>query len=198
MNLLNFFGLTIMSLFTVSTAMAQNHELSILAGATVPSGQVSVGSFGSVSGGISPSAQVSYAYRVLDNPAGSLYFEVPLSRVSKASVSLDDNGVGASASQWFFTPGLPFKFLSWSRVSPYVTGGAGMGWFDSANVRVLPDVRVSASTGLKPVVAFAGGIEFRATRHLRFRLELRDYVPVGWFMGNRNHLAYSAGIGFAF
>lgn len=198
MNLMNFFGLTVMSLFTVSTAMAQNHELSILAGATVPSGQVSVGSFASVSGGISPSVQVSYGFRVLTARAGSLYFEVPVSRVSKASVSVDENGVGASASQWFFTPGLQFKFLSWSKVSPYVTGGAGMGWFDSANVRVLPDVRVNASTGLKPVVAFGGGVEFRATRLLRFRLDVRDYVPVGWFMANRNHLAYSGGIGFAF
>ncbi len=196
--LLHFFGLTLLSSLIAPCASAQSNEVGILAGATTPSTQVSIGSFGSISGGATATVQVSYAFRVAGSETASLYIEMPVSRVAKASVSVDEKGAGVNASQVFFTPGVRVNFLSAKRVSPYLTGGAGFGWFDSAEVRVDPSLRVNVSTGFKPVVSCGGGLEFRLTRILRFRAEMRDYIAAGGFVGNRNHLAYFGGFGFTF
>ena len=195
--LLQYVGLTLLSSLIVPSANGQRHEFGILAGAATPSGQIE-GSFGSVSGGATATVQASYAFLVAGTETTSLYVELPVSRVNKASVSADEKAVGLNASQVFFTPGVRLNFLASKRVSPYLIGGAGFGWFDSAEVRIDPAVRVSVSSGFKPVVACGGGLEFRLTRLMRFRAEMRDYVAVGAFVGNRNHLAYSAGFGFVF
>ena len=191
-------GLTLLCSLIVPSANGQRQEVGILGGAVTPSGQISVGSLASVSGGVTPAVQVSYAFRVVGTETSSLYVELPVSRVAKASISVNEKEAGASASQVFFTPGVRLNFLPSKHVSPYLIGGAGIGWFDSADVRVDPALRVSVSSGLKPVVAFGGGAAFRLARFMTFRMEMRDYVAAGSFAGNRNHLAYSGGVGFVF
>ena len=196
--LLHYVELTVLSSLIVPSASGQQQEVGILAGATTPSAQITVGSFGSFSGGVSATVQVSYAFRVVGAETSSLYVELPVSRVAKASVSVDERGAGVSVSQVFFTPGVRFKILPSKRVSPYLTAGAGFGWFDSADVKIDPDLRVNVSSGFKPVVTFGGGLEFRLTRFMNFRTEMCDYVAAGSFVGNRNHLAYAGGFGFVF
>jgi len=191
-------GLAVLSSLIAPGASGQRHEIGILAGATTPSAQIEIGSLASVSGGASATVQVSYAFRVAGNDTSSLYVELPVSRVAKASVAVDERGAGASASQVFFTPAVRWNFLTLQRVSPYLTGGAGLGWFDSVALRVDPSIQANVSSGFKPVVAFGGGVAFRLTRFMSFRVEMRDYIAAGSFVGNRNHLAYSGGFGFVF
>ena len=195
---LHYVGLTLLCSLIVPSANGQRQEVGILGGAVTPSGQISVSSLASVSGGVTPAIQVSYAFRVVGTETSNLYVELPVSRVAKASLSVNEREAGASASQVFFTPGVRFNCFVSKHVSPYLMGGAGIGWFDSADVRVDPALSVSISSGLKPAVAFGGGAAFRLARFITFRLEMRDYVAVGSFAGNRNHVTYFGGVGLTF
>lgn len=193
-----YLGLTFLSLLMMPAACGQRYEVGVLAGATTPAAQIAVGSLANVSGGASAAVQVSFAFRVVGDERSSLYVELPVSRVAKASLSVNEQGGGASASQAFFTPGVRWNFLPSKRVLPYLVGGAGLGWFDSVDVRVEPALHANLSNGFKPVVACGGGLAFRLARFLTLRMEMRDYIAVGSFAGNRNHLAYSGGVGFVF
>ncbi len=184
--------------FATSPAVyGQSHELGILAGATNPSAQVDILSAVSVSAGTSVSVQVDYAYRLKSTPGGKLYLEFPATRVAKASVGIQWNRVAAGQSKFFFTPGVRYRFLPASRVSPYVAGGFGFGWFDKTNIVISPPILVEVADGMRPAFGFGGGAALRIYRGLSFRAEVRDFVGCGAGT-ERNHVVYQRGFGVRF
>jgi opacity protein-like surface antigen len=179
-------------------AFCQSNELSILAGATYPGAQVSILSNISISGGVSAAVQVDFAHLLSESPAGNLYLELPVTRVLKASVGVNRYSVSAASSQVFFTPGIRYRFAPRSRISPYLVGGFGFGWFDAANVRVDSDVSVNVADGLKPAFGVGGGMQLRIGGPFAFRAEIRDFVAAGSNISNRNHVVYQGGFGLRF
>ena len=177
---------------------AQSNELSVLAGVGNPSANVSVGTGISVSGGVSASVQVDYAHRVKELSSGNLYFELPVTRVFKASVGIGANGINVAQSQFFVTPGLRYAFAPTSRVSPYAVGGFGFGWFDSVRVAFEGPFTVNAAAGMKPAAGFGAGAEVRITRGFALRAEVRDFVNCATAGSSRNHVVFNAGFGFHF
>jgi opacity protein-like surface antigen len=180
-------------------APGQTQELSILAGAANPSAQVGIGPAVTVSGGTSVAIQVDYVFRLRKYHSGSLYLELPLSRVARVAAGIRQSGVDTSQSKFFFTPGLRYSFMTRARVSPYLAGGFGLGWFDRVNVSASPlNWSVHVSEGAKAAFGFGGGAQIRISRNLAFRAELRDFVPAGADSGPRNHLVYQGGFGITF
>ena len=180
-------------------ATAQSNELSILAGATNPSATVNVSSLASVSGGKSAAVQVDFAHRIKETASGNLYFEVPVTRVFKASVGVDYDRMDVAQSKFFVTPGLRYAFAPGARLSPYVAGGFGFGWFESVRVAWSdPWLSVNVGDGVKPAAGFGGGAEIRISRSVTFRAEVRDFVNCASGDSSRNHVVYSGGFGWRF
>jgi hypothetical protein len=184
--------------FLLPHAFAQRNELAVLAGATTPGAQVSIGGFASVSAGTTLAGQLNYAHLLRESSSGSLYLEFAAARVNKASVSIDSDLVKAGVSQFVFTPGLRFKLLPASRLSPYVAGGFGFGWFDTASVHADPGFRVEAGNGIKPVFDAGGGVDFRVTRGFGLRAEVRDFVAAGTGVAHGQNVVVDFGFAFRF
>ena len=85
------------------------------------------------------------------------------------------------------------------RVSFYAAGGAGIASFNQ-NQSVVGNGMVSATSGWTSsfAVAFGGGLDFRLTRLISLRGEVRDFVSrrgIGLTDG-RNHPVFGFGMGF--
>ena len=178
-------------------AFCQQHELSILAGATNPSAQVGIVSAVSVSAGTSFSVQLDYAYRLKETRSGSLYLELPATRVAKVSVGIQTDRVSAAQSRFFVTPGMRYQFAPGSRISPYAVGGFGLGWFDAVRIAIDPPLSVKVADGVKPAFGLGAGARIRISRGLAFRAEIRDFIGCG-AVSPRNHMVFQAGFGFRF
>lgn len=179
-------------------AYGQKHELTVLAGATTAAAEVGIASAASVSGGSSAAVQVNFATELHDGGSWRLKLELPAARVAKASVDIGENHVGAGASKFFFTPGLRFELPTNSRLTPYASGGFGFGWFDDVSVRIGPDTRVRAGSGIKPAASFGGGLHLKFTERFGMRAEARDYVPVSGGVSGFHHFTITAGFSFRF
>jgi hypothetical protein len=188
----------LLGLIRPPAAFGQSNELSILAGATTHSVDVSILSVASISAGTSAAIQVDFAHRLKEGRSGTLYLELPAARVLKASVGIQTGRVTAGTSQFFFTPGVRYQFSPASRISPYLAAGFGFGWFDRANIVVSGPVNVNVADGFQPAAGFGGGAEIRIRRGFVFRAEVRDYVACGANISSRNHVVYQGGFGFHF
>jgi opacity protein-like surface antigen len=130
---------------------------------------------------------------------GKLYLELPLLMGGRAASSV--SGVVSSSTQAgiYFTPGLRFNLTLHPRTSFYAMGGAGVAAFDEEQHVVGKGV-VTSSNGWESsfAVAFGGGLDFRLTRLISLRGEVRDFVSkkgIGLTDG-RNHVVFGFGMGF--
>ena len=178
-------------------ATAQKIDLSVLAGAAGPTANVS-GPFVSVSGGVSPAVQVNFAWRIAETGSGELYLELPVSRVTRVSAAFDFGQICVRTGSYFAVPGVRYRVFARSRVSPYLAAGFGMGWFDSADITWRHEPGVTVTSGVKPVAGFGGGLDFRVSRLVAVRAEIRDYVACGSGVAHHHQPAYSAGVGIRF
>ena len=163
-------SLSILALAIAGAATAQNSDLGILAG-------VARSSFGFGNGRtlteIRVGLQVNYAWQLLERPAGRLYLELP---VITPVGSFASGGPGVSA-RLFFTPGIRYQVNLQPRIALYVAGGAGLA------TKVQRSYDTSASSGLgitntvtRAAAGFGGGLDFRLTRLLSLRGEVRYLV----------------------
>jgi hypothetical protein len=126
-------------------------------------------------------SEISYAHELVEWPAGRLYLEVP--------VVFTANPLAASTI--FFTPGVRFNFTNQSRVAPYLSAGGGFAFFGQA----FPSERTASGAA-----QFGAGLDFRLTRPLSLRVQVRDLVTrksLGDVAG-RNHPVIEFGIAFHF
>ena len=186
-------------------AQAQNSDLALLGGLTGPTGQTSVSNgTTTASGSVSPSLQLNYAWQVRKSKT-DLYVEGPLEIVMRESGSVTNGPGGTSVSgsagpDLFFTPGVRVKFSPEARVSFYGAAGAGVASFTGA-VFVSPS-SVESSTGRRNsyAIGFGGGIDFRLTRLLSLRGDVRDFITESGLGGatGRNHAIGQFGLAFHF
>lgn len=196
-------------------AAAQNSDLGLLAGISGPKGQtyaiipagtsyVTLGGTSTTSGSVTPSFQVNYAWQALQR-AVDLYVELPLVipvRVSGSVVSGPGGSaaVGNAGADLFFTPGLRVKFSPQSRVSFYAAAGAGIASF-AGTATIVPPLTVQAGNRRNSFAGgFGGGLDFRLTRLLSLRVDVRDFVTGAGLGGvsGRNHAILQFGPAFHF
>lgn len=184
-------------------AFAQNSDLALMGGGAIPSSSSQINGAtitSSESGGLS--YQVAYAFQIHGWSKGDLHIEIPFAGVTgPASSKISPGNVtGSAGAVLFLTPGVRYKVAVSPRVSLYAAAGFGVGWFLTEQGSVGPVVSGTSTVAAHPVVDFAGGLDFRLTRLLSLRGEVRDFVSGGGFAGNagRNHPIFQGGIGFHF
>jgi hypothetical protein len=193
------------ALLGVCAARAQNSDLALLAGVSGPRGQTIVtGGTSTVSGSVTPSFQINYAWQVLQR-AADLYVELPLVvpvRTSGTVVSGPGGTAvaGSSGPDLFFTPGIRLKISPESRVSFYGAAGFGIASFGATSTIVLPATVVAGNRRNSPAFSFGGGVDLRLTRLLSLRGDVRDFVTGAGLGGvtGRNHGIFQLGIAFHF
>ncbi|HEX7285410.1 MAG TPA: hypothetical protein VF532_04470 [Candidatus Angelobacter sp.] len=123
------------------------------------------GTIGNISYGFGFSWQATYAHRLANFHAASLYLELP----AVGSPSRTGPGPFPAPSEFstiFFTPSAQFKFLPDAWVSPFASAGGGFGHF-----------RTGSSSANSGAVQLGGGVDFRTPlRVLGVRAELRDFI----------------------
>jgi hypothetical protein len=192
-------------LMLTALAQAQNSDLALLAGISGPRGETTVsGGTSTISGSVTPSFQINYAWQVLERRA-ALYVELPLIvpvRVNGSIVAGPSGSAiaGNNGPDIFFTPGARIKFTPESRVSFYGALGLGIASFGPTSSIIPPLTVVNGSRQNSFAVDFGGGIDFRLTRLLSLRADVRDFVTDAGLGGTsgRNHAIFQAGIGFHF
>ena len=105
----------------------------------------------------------SFTHRLVNFHAASLGLELPIFALpsrSAPALALRNN-----FSTLFFTPSLQVRFLPGASISPFLSGGAGVGYF-------------SGSTGKATwATQIGGGLDFKTgLPHLGFRVEARDFI----------------------
>jgi hypothetical protein len=198
--------LLLLMIFSCSLAVAeksQNSEFSVLAGATSPTAHVIVGPNAIVTGQTGGAVQLAYSYQALSCAAGYLYVEIPVTFTIAVHGAFVGNGVVSSSSNdmSLLTPGVRFKLPIQARLSAYGVAGGGVGWFHKNESRVdKSGVFVGSSLTVHGVFDVGGGLDFRLTRLLSLRGEVRDFISgknLGGASG-RNHPVYELGLAFHF
>ena len=191
-------------LFGVAATWAQNSDLGLLGGASVPKGQATlVGGTATASGSASANFQINYAQLLRQKT--NLYLEIPLvvALRNSGAVALAPGGmgsVGSSSSDLFLTPGLRFRLLPRSGASIYASGGFGFASFGGTPVFVAPATVRTGNRQDSPALGFGGAVDVRISRLVSFRADVRDFVTKAALGGvdGRNHVTFQPGIAFHF
>jgi hypothetical protein len=192
-------NLLLISMLGSCAALAQNSDLGLQFGVSLPTGAVVNGQ---VSGTVGWTVQLNYALQLREAQAGDLYLELPLLFGETLNGVIDTTVRSSNRDQIYFTPGARWRFtVLRSRVSIYAAAGGGVASF-SRNVDIVGNGTVSASSSRTESGAFdfGGGIDFRLTRFLSLRAEGRDFItrPGLGDSSGRNHPFFTAGFGFHF
>src|SRR5580700_5021107 len=94
-------------------ALAQNSDVGLLFGISVPVGAVTPGN---VTGSVGASGQINYAGQLYETRAGQLYVELPLVIAAQVTGNVGPAVTSSIRDQIFFTPGVRWKFTLQSRV----------------------------------------------------------------------------------
>ncbi len=111
----------------------------------------------------------------------TLFLEFPLAAAPNHRIRSDDPNLITDVATLFFTPSLRVKFFSGSMISPWLSGGVGMGWYESS--ALFGNGSENTRRNLYSGAAQAGlGIDLRTGVKVPFALclrgELRDYYTV--------------------
>jgi opacity protein-like surface antigen len=182
----------------VSSALAQNSDLGLLLGVsdTVTGQSTPTVTIGTVS----VSGQINYAVQLHDSPGGRLYLELPVVITSTQIGTVSAGGsAGIDETIVFFTPGVRWKFTPAARVSFYGVGGVGIVGI-SANVGVSGNASPTAfdSTGVTGAADLGGGVDFRLTRLVSLRADIREMPTFENVRGSHHHEFFMLGVGLHF
>ena len=144
-------------------------------------------------------AQINYARQLKEYNAGRLYLELPLLIGARTSGTVAGYVMGSVQTGIYFTPGVRFNINLDPRISLYVAGGAGLASFNENTAYVGKGV-ITRTNGWSTSLAgaFGGGLDFRLTRLISLRAEVRDFVsrPGIGLTDGRNHPVFGFGMGF--
>ena len=189
----------LLTILLAGGAGAQNSDLGLLLGISGPTSSVRTGSGVRVSSSVGAHGQINYAQQLRETSAGRLYLELPLLLGGQVSSHVSSSIVASAGGMIFFTPGVRLNIAPHSRVSFYLAGGAGVAAFDE-NRAVMMAGRISVDQGWSatPAGEFGGGLDFRLTRLMSLRAEVRDFVTGAGHGGQEghHHPVFGFGVGF--
>jgi hypothetical protein len=125
--------------------------------------------------GPSVALQVNYARRIVDRRRFALYGEINFLASPRREVSSSVTTATRDIASVYVTPGLKFKLLPTSRISPYFAIGGGYADYEQSTTQ-LGGGRNPASRQLsRGVFDFGTGIDVRVWRWAALRGEARDF-----------------------
>lgn len=201
----------VLAMIVAGPVLAQNSDLGVLLNASVNRFHLGPRTETQYRIGV----QVNYAWQVLERAAGRLYIEVPVSSFSGPvgqSVTEEVNGlreVRRPELVLFGTPGVRYHIHLTPRLALYVAAGAGIALRQQkittmSDARTEPGVFIAVAsrrswTG-SPAFNIGGGLDFRLTRLLSLRGELRTFrtSELRGFGSGQNYPSAHVGLGFHF
>ena len=161
----------------------QNMDISFLAGPAITSSSTIPGSNVKVEGTTGYSNSTGYGYQIVRTRAGSLWIEFSPTFVSPGFAGSNISG-RVSTSFSAFTLGLRLMVPVHSRISVYGALGGGSGGFRYPVIAGGAEPRVTSNSTIHGVFQFGGGVDFRLTRILSIRGEVRDFVTGSGLSGS--------------
>jgi opacity protein-like surface antigen len=202
------YPLILIALFPMVTgwvANAQNSDLGLLLGGIAPTNEVSTGGTGvRIQSSDGVAGQVNYAYQLKGWPACDLYMEIPFFLAARTNSVVQGRGSTSSGTDNIgaVVPGVRLKVRLAGRASVYAAAGAGIGWFGQQAVVTSPgNVLITDQTTATAAFDLGGGLDFRLTKLLSLRGEVRDVVTSTGSLsdsGRHNNPIYTFGFAFHF
>jgi hypothetical protein len=193
-------AVSVLSLVLVAgTLQAQTSDFSILAGAYAANFNIGTQP-ASTSASAGAGIQLGYSHQLLGTRAGSLDLDVPLTVTMHHDEVIKQGMSVGTQTNVFFTPGMRYRIVPQARVSPFVVLGGGFGSFGIAEVYAGSGFGLSVKRTVSPVLGLGCGADFRITRLISFRGEVRDFVSRAGLGGvqGRHHPVFGVGFGFHF
>jgi len=171
--------IVLLSLSAAAAALAQQNEFGL-----------SVGAILSQSRGVLPpltvnlnsgiAFQADYARRVLKgNDYVALYGDVVVSGNPERTVSSATGSATRDIMSFFVVPGIRIKFAPNAKVSPWFSIGPGYTLYrqSTTSLNGLPNTAPRDLNRL--AVGYGGGLDWKVSRIVSLRLELRDFYSTG-------------------
>ncbi|MBZ5622422.1 MAG: hypothetical protein LAQ69_27370 [Acidobacteriia bacterium] len=195
--------LLLISALTARAALgqpAQNSDISFLLGPVTGTAQAIAGSNASVSVSGAVNLQFGFAHTIHSYSFADLWLEWPVALAYGGNADVGRGVSAAADSSSFVTPGVRLHVPLGSRVSCYAAAGGGYGSFDRGHVDINTGIRVEAGRTYHGAFDFGAGMDFRLTRLLSLRGEVRDFVTGKGLGGVRgsNHPLFGFGVAFHF
>jgi hypothetical protein len=165
----------------------QNREIVIEAGpAWVPSGTLA-GTNVRLAGSVGTGIHTNYGYQVARASAARLMLDVSFLFAEPGLVSQSGHPEAVITSYNAVTAGLRLMVPVESRVTFFPVAGGGFGWF---NPPFQGSTFVVTRGTVHGVFEFGGGADFRISRHVSLRAEVRNTVTGRQLSGasGRNHV----------
>jgi opacity protein-like surface antigen len=163
--------------FLVGSARAQQNEIGLLVGRLEPSDRelttlipVDAAMRGSVA------YQLSYASRLLDGKAIALYGEMVITGAPRSKIRTNSLLTPNAYSSLFFTPGARLKLLPGARLSPFLTGGLGLGRYVGGETGQTGQPIPGSQSNLTWALTYGGGVDLHLAGPLALRGELRHFL----------------------
>jgi opacity protein-like surface antigen len=178
----------------------QNMDIYFLAGPTSVPAQVIGGTNITLFSSMGYCSAVGYGYQVMRKSAASLWLELaPLVNIAPSAQTATIPG-SITQGTLMFVPGVRVMVPLQSRLSVFGAVGGGFGGFSNATLTSdnPPDLKTRDTT--HGVLGVGGGLDFRLSRYVSIRVDVRDYVTGRGLGGvpGRNHLLPMMGIAFHF
>jgi opacity protein-like surface antigen len=159
---------------------------------------------GGASGSVDASGQVVFQFNaghtIHSYSFADLWWEFPTTFVFRGTAHVGGDVATYSYSSSMGTPGVRLQVPIGSRVTLYGAVGVGYGFFQTDSTSVSPAISAQSRTNYHGVFDFGGGMDFRLTRRLSLRGEVRDFVTgqgLGGVSG-RNHVVAGFGVALHF
>jgi opacity protein-like surface antigen len=195
--------LLLLPMFFASVAWAQrvqNSDIFFLAGPSFAKTQVIGGTNITLYGSTGYSQTVGYGYQIMRKSAVSLWVEIlPFVFATPSAETATIHG-SITLSSSILIPSARVMFPVQQRISLYGVVGAGYGDFNNPTLTSdnPPDLKTNDVAHF--VAGAGGGADFRLTRILSLRVDVRDYVTGRDLSGvpGRNHVLPMFGFAFHF
>lgn len=180
---------------------SQNSDMAILAGAMPSSSQILTGTSLRISSETNTGFLMSFGHQLEQTRAGVLWWEFSTVFLGASSVEIGSGVSASNRTSSLLMPGVRFQVSPHPRFQFYglAGGGWGMLWKSTSTVG-SSGVKAGWDAGGQLVGEVGGGMDFRLTRMLSLRAELRDFITAKGQLGRdgRNHPLLMGGIAFHF
>lgn len=143
------------------------------------------------------SASIIQAFQIRERGPHRLYVEVPFVSAGGVSAGVRSTFVETRQKISTLTAGPRYQYAINHRWSTYAAAGFGVAWYSQSSVGFSP-LRASTRTEANPAFGYGGGLDFRLSKLMSLRGEVRHFVLIGSVPGSRHGLSPSVGLAVHF
>lgn len=182
-------------------ASAQTAEVGLLFGRLKPSDRsITTGGATDVAFDGTTTYQVNFASKLVNGQVASLQWELIFAGAPSADLTTSNAILPKTYKALFITPGVRFRLIPGSALSPYIATGVGYARLTAGNLQQNGAPYTGDKIANNFVWNFGGGLDYRIIGPVTLRGEVRDFV-VGTprfnvnFVDNKQHnLFVAAGV----